>query len=853
MALNASGHTVIIDIKVGRGTGQADQAIQKVSRSTKQAGTNAANTRQQFANLAGAFTGLMAAKWVKQGLGALMKPAIDYETAMVRIKTITNATDVDMVKFKKRIDEVAAVSPFAPVELAEAMVELNRVAGGTDEAMKALNTTTSLSMAGLGKLGLAQATTMVSQIIRSFGLRTDDAKDAVERLVAISQTGKVGLEEFQSVMGRLATAAAQGGQSFDEVVKAFTLIRRMGMQPTRIVRTLSTALGELAKGNARDVLEGQGFTIFDSVTKKMLPMSKIMLQLSKEWQRDSEHTRELINLAFGRTAGRTITNYMQQLTGAYKGLKGAAVFADMDDAVLRSGGILERFAQQWLGTTSAQLTLLGDKVQIVAREIGKRLIPHIIALAKGIGGLLKELTEWTKTPFGDFITTHFVKVAAATVVVWALRAAFAGFLGIIRVVTANMGGMFVARVVTASGAMTTLTWKARLAGIAMKGFWAAATFGLAYLPDIIAGLDNLFGAGSEGKKREASLKEIGMTGPEAAGKWLKENAKLGADFTDNWMNFRRAVAWGTEAGIPGFEGTFDFASTFVNTGKDFLTSMDRSAQFSDKWVDNARKMKDLAEVSTKIWGDGVHLAGRGIQQFLKAAKGESKYEPAEAKGKYFQSVRKRLKAAGGRVSGADAPMVGAALKAMAFAEPLIQKAASGIITPTEHKQLMQALLNVGVVGTDLSRMYGPQIMGRKLMKSFNEKFTGEIVKMGTPEAMAYQARLIQMRGFKSPTTGAQLPGTTPSAGYRGVGKDYPWHGKAYPGPAKPWEDQGSSDSGVVAGDVGPELPSIKVPQIDGVLNELIATGKTMRGILNALGGPLKIDLSGRDPLGGFGS
>ena len=841
MALNASGHTVIIDIKVGRGTGQADQALQKVSRTTKQAGKNAANTRQQFANLAGAFTGLMAAKWVKQGFTALTKPAIDFETAMVRIQTLTNAGAVDMAKFEKRISAVAAVSPFAPVELADALVDLNRVAGSADDAMKLLGTTTGLSMAGMGKLGLAKATKMTSEVMRSFGMNTDEAHDAVERLVAMSQRGRVGVEDFSNVMGRLSTAAVQGRQSFDEVVKAFLLIRRSGMQPTRIVRTLSSAMGELIGGKAKGVLEGAGITLVDDMGK-LLPFSKIMLQMAEQYKRDTEGTVELIVNAFGRTARRPLLAYLKQVNGAFEGMKGQEVFDALGGSVKKSGGILERFATKWLGTTSAQLEIMMDKLQLAAMAIGKFLLPGLQAAADAIGGIANAFTEFSKTWYGGIIVKFGSRFLAASVFIWAARAAMAGFVGIVRVVTANIGAGFIGRLFGVSTAMGGVAKASRLATWAVRGFWGAATLGLAFLPQVLGAIKKVIAGEGDYEK---SLKKRGMDKQQAAAQWLMQNPE------GSW--WYRMFATGTVYGVPLISSAYKFGDALKESGGVF-------ANFMETAVKSANKLKDLAQQTSKSLYEGIRLAGNEMQNFLKIAKGESKYEPAEAKGKYFHAVRKRLRSAGGKVSGADAPMVNAALEGMAFAEPLIRKASMGIISPSEHKQLMQALLSVGVVGTDLSRMYGPQIMGRKLMKSFNEKFTGEIVKMGTPEAMAYQARLVQMRGFKSPTTGDQLPGTSPSAGYRGVGKDFPWHQNAYApptpkvqqGPVAPWQNFGKSESGIVAGEMEESRPqqSVNVFRMDKLVSEMKQSRVAMVGILNRLDRPLKTESQSRDPLGG---
>jgi TP901 family phage tail tape measure protein len=828
VALNASGHTVIIDVRIGRGMGRAKRELKDVGNAAETAGNKVRNARQNFANLAGAFTGMFVAGQVKRGFEAMLKPAIDFELSMERIKALN--PQADLKKFGAEAKRVASITPYGPNELADALLRLRFATGNSEDALKALEPAATLAAASMGKMNVEQSTRVIEDLSKAWGMSGDEIGDASERIFAIAKATGQQIHKYTNVIARLAPAAQVTGQSFDEMLKQFSLTSRIIKQPERAVRLLGTAFTKMLAPRGKNIFSEQlGIDVTDAAGN-MMKLSDIMLLLAKRWEFSSGSVKSAL-AQMGVRSIKPITAILRQLTGAFKTqegvvLKGAEVYEHLNERVRDSAGNLRRVSEIYKQTTSGMLTLFKEKVGLLAMAFGNMLIPVLRDTLKVLEPMILKLTEFgewmQKDSAGAWITRITFKLGLLGIGVWALRAALWGALQLIKVVAFNLGGTFVASLFKArigtKGLTTALTWGARAA----KMFWGSLTLGLVFLPEILEYLGKL---------------------KEEIGQGYKKEGLLGA--LKNLPFFKALKGIAEELGIRTKEAGGELAEK-LKKGANHLK------EASKDLVSGAKKTGELAKSIANEFGSMMKLASTDFQNILKQIKALSSYEPPEVKGKYFTSMQKRLMAAQGQVKGGDKKRITYALGASKSANALMQKAMKGTINPDEQVQLMRALETMGVVGSHISRVYGPTLMSRSLVKNFGEGVTKQVASMGDPLNRRFAETLTRAGGGEYITSGEAIPGFNPLTG--GYGARVPWqyekfHSKTFKGAGGATTGPGGQiGADVRSGGMDP-VSALTVEKLDTLGGEVKIQTKVLNRILVRLGGTLKIEQQDeRDPL-----
>jgi len=217
MALNGGTFRIFLDFLRGRNTAATQRSLDELGKTTKKAGKAAKSARQNFNDLAGAFTGIMAAKAVKQALTGFIKPAADMQQSMASIGALTGATGNTLTKFKNKAIETAGKVIGGPTSLSNALLRLYQVTGDAQTAIDALEPTAFIKMASAGRVSMEQAVEFMGDAIKTFGFSGEQATDAMERIFAVSKRTGVPLENLSQNFFKLREAALLGGQSFDEI------------------------------------------------------------------------------------------------------------------------------------------------------------------------------------------------------------------------------------------------------------------------------------------------------------------------------------------------------------------------------------------------------------------------------------------------------------------------------------------------------------------------------------------------------------------------------------------------------------------------------------------------------------
>lgn len=193
------------------------------------------------------------------------KMAVEFDSAMRGVTALLPQASSQLEHLKEQVEDLSGQLPIAADNLA-AGLRLIVQTGGKDmqDATAAME-----RLAVASKLSTASGTDLTSVIsvldgaMRAFGLHgTAAAQQLAELLFALS-TGRAPLNEFASVLERVAPFAQSAGISLEDTARLIAAMYDKGVPTTVMLRGLRAALGGMGDGadTAKSILAQLGITV----------------------------------------------------------------------------------------------------------------------------------------------------------------------------------------------------------------------------------------------------------------------------------------------------------------------------------------------------------------------------------------------------------------------------------------------------------------------------------------------------------------------------------------------------------------------------------------------------------------
>ena len=815
MALNGGTFPVVFHF-LTRGVRRAASSMRAMTTRTTEAKNAAIGARASFQNLAGAFTGIMAARAVGSAIQSFTKPARDMQVSLRAIAALTGSSEAALAKFEKRAMEVAGTVRFDPASLTNALLRLRQVTGSSKTAIESLLPTAQISQASAGRIGLMQAVELTGDITKGFGLQAGQVTDAMERIFALSVKTGVGLENFSAKMYRLGQAASVGSQSFDETMKTFAVMSKAMRNPAAATTMLTRTMQYLKDTTKQGLLEERGFKVLDEQTGRIRNTMEIFTELAAAYRKDQEATSQLVQKVWQKRAMRGVISILEQINQGIEGHRGEELNKYLNELIANSTGQVDRASKEVMKSLDAQLDLLGDAWQKVKVQIVKELLPAFTKLAKAIKGALETIVKFFDAhPTIKWFFTRGLALIGVAAAWLAFRAVLWGVARIAGVVLSNLfkigptgqrsgglvarayyalTGQLVAAKAASDALNVSLAGGAAAAGVGAAGTVGAAAAGRRFKSfkkgDVISKGAKTAGAAAAGTTAAA----IGGTLLSWAFWGYIGYQILDAVFTPMVQSSARIRAQrhlaqkGKESELTSWDKYVNAQLTLVDSlwiGLGF--SSDVAKQYAKASEEHARLTKDhlkkageveaekirkklaLGEKNSKSIYKNLRLGGEALSNAVDKATGAGTFEPPELDMRTFQKLKARMGVVAEKGPKGERKLAQSAISAMIDAEHIIEKAARGEATPNELLTLQEALGDIGVGATHLNQLV-PGLVGTGLTKKFRE-FIEEGKKLTSKENMEYSMRLFRMKGGAASTpegTPMDRDAMVGSKGYRTI-------------------------------------------------------------------------------------
>lgn len=368
------------------------------------------------------------------GIGvAAVRAFSSFDQAMTQSQSIMGRLSPQQIdSLRSSVLSLAGDTVQSPTELARALYELASAGYDAERSVAVLPEMARFATAG--SMNLSQAVEFLSSSVGALGLRGNTAAEqlantrrVMDVLTEAANRSMASVQQFSEALSNDAAAAARlTGKDVEEVVAVLAVYADQGergmaagsqlARGMRLLQNAATEHGAAQRQMGLEVFDAGGnmknmADIVDNLTQVLGPMS------------DAQRTATLSQMGFHALTQRSLL----PLIG-------------MSDAIrtyerqLRSaGGATREVAETQLGSFANQMTVLWNKITVVAIEIGDMLAPALRLVGNVVAYVLpyirtfvawfKGLPTWVKSAIG--MLALFVVVIGA---VLALVGFFAGLI-----------------------------------------------------------------------------------------------------------------------------------------------------------------------------------------------------------------------------------------------------------------------------------------------------------------------------------------------------------------------------------------------------------------------------------------
>jgi TP901 family phage tail tape measure protein len=401
-----------------------------------------------------------------------MKVVAGFEQTMDAVfAKVGDSTAAQQASLTNLAKELGRTTKYTAQESAAAMEFLAQAGYKTNQILDA--TPGLLDLATVGKLELAEAADIASNVLGGFGMQASETSKVVDLLSKASVSGNVDVTMLGEAFAKAGPPFKNAGQSIESLAASLDILGNAGVQGSEAGTHLRAMMLRMASGQADGALNELGVSVKDA-NGQMKPMADLLAEIDKA-MRDQNITGQA-QLAmqkdlFGMRAATT-GMILQEKAATGELQKQIELLADSEGHASKTAkkmndnlaGAFKRLQSAWEGL---QHSMGGDLTGILTKLTD--------GLAKVVGGV-----AWL-----------FEKIPGLGEAVFLLSGAFAALTAALPFIFYSVG-LWNAGLGTMVGKMKLASLWASISSVKFTAMWAAATgpigLAIAGIAAVVAGV-----------------------------------------------------------------------------------------------------------------------------------------------------------------------------------------------------------------------------------------------------------------------------------------------------------------------------------------------------------------------------
>lgn len=398
-----------------------DQATEPLNRFEGKLGTFTKKGALMASTLA-AGGALVAGSIIKAG-----QAYANFEGKLNAVKAVTGATSEEMELLKEQALEMGAKTKFSASEAAEGMEFLGRAGFSANQILTALPST--LNLAAAGKIGLAEASDIASNVLATFNMEVSQLPEVVDTLAAAAASSNTNVSQLGQALKFVGPVSIAAGIGLQETTAAIGVLSDRGFQGEMAGTALRGAITKLLNpsNKAAEILERLGITV-ETSSGKMLPLVDIVGQFEKSGLSAADAME-----IFGQRAGPGMLNLVSAGSEAIEELK--TKLEESEGAAQKMADTMQEGLHgaftRLRSAADTNLTKVGDKFSDYLIPIVNTLVESVNAVGdafdnsgeKGSESAQEAMDMWRR--FWDYqkevVEQHKADIAGLTVEEFRLR------------------------------------------------------------------------------------------------------------------------------------------------------------------------------------------------------------------------------------------------------------------------------------------------------------------------------------------------------------------------------------------------------------------------------------------------
>jgi TP901 family phage tail tape measure protein len=321
---------------------------------------------------------------VMEGIRKTVMTFADFESAMSRVKALTNASSDDFSALTEEAKQLGIQTVFTAQDAAEGMGFFAQAGYKVKDIMGAMAPT--LDLAAAGQLKVAESADIVAKIMHGMGVGTADLGSTVDVLTKAMTTSNTNLVQLGEAMKYVGVTSKVAGIGLTETVAAIQILSNAGIQGEMAGTALRGAILALTSPEKVQVLKQLGVAVND-VSGNMRPLADIVDDFSRAL--DGMGSGDRIATLGKVFDHRAVAGFAEMVN------VGSGKMREMTAALENAGGTASRIATTQLDNVKGKFTFLTSSVEEAMLSVGYAARPMMLTTIAAFQDMVPPVREFS--------------------------------------------------------------------------------------------------------------------------------------------------------------------------------------------------------------------------------------------------------------------------------------------------------------------------------------------------------------------------------------------------------------------------------------------------------------------------
>jgi TP901 family phage tail tape measure protein len=331
---------------------KASKGVKKINNSIKDLTSSTLSSAVGFAAVSAATV-------------ALIKDFANFESAMIDVGNLTNASREEVNKMSNDLIEMSKDVPIGMSDLTDSLFDVVSAGVSAGESIEFLESSARLATAGATTTKVA--VDGLTSIINAYGLEASDATIISDKFFSAQQRGKTTIEELSLSVGKVAPLANSMGISIDELLASVSALTLGGIKTSEAVTGIRATLSNVLKPSSQAAKLSRELGL--EFNEQALSAKGLNLFLKETIEATGGNT-EALSLLFGSV--EAVNSVLALSKNNFRDVN------SIQTSVQDSLGSTEKAFTEKLNSINSQLAITKNEILGLSKSLLSNLSPAIV-------------------------------------------------------------------------------------------------------------------------------------------------------------------------------------------------------------------------------------------------------------------------------------------------------------------------------------------------------------------------------------------------------------------------------------------------------------------------------------------